>query len=400
MTVSHFKKNLTFWFIFIVIMMTMMNNYLDHSSSVGGLELYSSVIGLWIYFVQIVIILILASTESQRIISIFTNPTVLLSTLILIYNFIISPYNPEYSLLLKYFGYIVATAFGASIANSYQLKLPKSLLYGLIFIPLIIVAFFDNSVIKNSFFPNTNNFVFWGAVVSLLYYISSQNKKRFRNAIMILLLYILVGSTIGILVAFFLSIIILNIKSPKLIIFTGISIIALLVCIKYSDISVFARIRGMVGAMSAVTMEDLRNIEDLNIYQFNQYSSYENRDDGGSALWRIKQWTGMLLAFFRNWKSSFILGLGDSFTVSTTGHYPHNDIFKILCEYGLVVFSTFMFHMYKAFKQIKRDPSIYIMLTIFIYHFSENLIHTFPTSFIFYFAIGYAYNRVKNRQTI
>lgn len=383
--------NRVFWLIFIVLLGTMIDNYFTTSNT-------AIILGL--YILQGIIIIKLAFNENERLISFISKPLVLISTLLIIINFAISPYESEFPLLFKYFGYIVAVAFGIGAAESRQLKLPKILLYGLVFLPLILVAFFDTSSIKNTFFPNTNNFVFWGACISLLYYIASQDKNRFRNSMIILIMYILIGSTIGIIVALLLSIIIINFKKPKYLIFTLTSITILLICIKYSDISVFARIRGVIDTMSVVTAQDLRNIEDLNIYELNQYSSYGERADSGSALWRIKHWIGLLTSFFTNWETSVFVGLGDNFTMSHTGHHPHNDILKILCEYGLIILFSYIFYLFKAYKYIKYDKSVYIILTILIYHFSENLIHTFPTNFIFYFAVGYIYKRVSRHQTV
>ena len=147
--------------ILIVILLTLVNNgYLD-----------SNLISTIIYAFQVLIVLILAFKEKKRLLSIFTKPLILLSSIIVVLNIGFSGFEPELSLLFKYFGYIVALCVGIDVAKVVDFRLSKILTIGIVLVPLFMVAILDNSIFKNTFFPNSNNFVFWGAVSSFLYYI-------------------------------------------------------------------------------------------------------------------------------------------------------------------------------------------------------------------------------------
>ena len=372
--------NNIYWGILIVILLTLINN--------GYFE--SGVISIVIYAIQMFMIMSLALKEKGLLSRIFNKPIILLSAIIIIANILSSTYDADYSLLIKYFGYIVALCVGFNTANNINIRLSNTLLIGIVLVPLFMVVVFDKSPVKDTFFPNTNNFVFWGAVSSLLYYISSSNKRKYRTAIIILLAYILAGSTIGIVLALMAAITFVNVKSIKSFAFVSFTFIILILLVSYSDIAIFTRIRAVIQTLSYADIRSINDIENLNLYELNQYANAGERSDNTSALWRIQQWLGLISAFFNKWYYTLLVGLGDNYTTYKTGLPPHNDFLKILCEYGVIVFIAYFKYIIRAIRILYNSNYIYIVLTIVIFHFSENLIHTFPTNFTFYFCIGYA----------
>lgn len=372
--------NNIYWGILIVILLTLINN--------GYFE--SGVISIVIYAIQMFMIMSLALKERGLLSRIFNKPIILLSAIIIIANILSSTYDADYSLLIKYFGYIVALCVGFNTANNINIRLSNTLLIGIVLVPLFMVVVFDKSPVKDTFFPNTNNFVFWGAVSSLLYYISSSNKRKYRTFIIILLAYILAGSTIGIVLALMAAITFVNVRSIKSFAFVSFTFIILILLVSYSDIAIFTRIRAVIQTLSYADIRSINDIENLNLYELNQYANAGERSDNTSALWRIQQWLGLISAFLNKWYYTLLIGLGDNYTTYKTGLPPHNDFLKILCEYGMIVFIAYFKYIIRAIRILYNSNYIYIVLTIVIFHFSENLIHTFPTNFTFYFCIGYA----------
>ena len=308
--------NRIYWGVLLVILLTLINN--------GFLE--SGVISLIIYAIQVLMIVLLAFKEKLLLFRFFTKPLIFFSTIILVTNLFLSNYEAEYSLLIKYFGYVVALCVGIDVAKSVDVKLSKNILIGIVFIPFLMVAILDKSPVKDTFFPNTNNFVFWGIVSSFLYYVTSSHKKKFRNSLIIILSYILVGSTIGIVMAFMLTIVLVNLKNLKSIILILVVLVLCFLLISFSDIAIFVRIRAVIHTLSYVDINNLKDIENLNLYELNQYANAGDRNDNTSALWRIQQWLWLITAFLENWYYAILIGLGENFTTFKTGLPPHNDL--------------------------------------------------------------------------
>lgn len=62
----------------------------------------------------------------------------------------------------------------------------------------------------------------------------------------------------------------------------------------------------------------------------------------------------------------------------------------ILSEYGLIVFLIFVKIVIKAFHSVKRQEVRFLVVAIFCYYFTENLINSFPQNVILYFVLGYS----------
>lgn len=323
----------------------------------------------------------------------------LFAVIILSVNTIITPYTNGFSWLLKYIGYFVFFIYGKNMGDKgYELTCNKYLLYIMILVPLITVFLFDNSDIKNRFFPNSNSFVYWGICMSLAYLLVNEHtKKSLKIAFTILIAYCLVGTSLGILVAIFLSTIMLNYKKINpifLIIFATLIILG----IAYIDIPVFERFRDVFNVFQALSLNDFINAQDVNYYELSQEVTSSGRSDNASFLWRISQWSTLLKEYFSN-LLYIPFGMGLDWSMDFTGLPPHNDYVKILVEYGCIFSIIFIIGVKKVYNVVKHNMAIYLLLPIFIYHFTENLLGNFPQNVFFYTSLGYYYS-LNNENTI
>jgi hypothetical protein len=318
---------------------------------------------------------------------------------------LLSKYDSEPVRLLKFFGYVLIAIYGYQLGTSSPFKVNDKLLKSIVFIPLILVAFLDKTPVKNMFFPNSNNFVFWGLAMALLYYVSGKNddtRHIFIKSLLVFGLYVTVGSSLGVIVAFMLGVCVLNIRNVKLISIALFSALALIPVILYSDIPVVVRLRNTIEVFTLVDWKSMANIEnflDLNLYELNSgVSTTEGqRNDNTSAIWRIQQWITIMYYYLQEWWYSIFVGLGDNFATKKTGLPPHNDFLRVLCEYGIFVFAAILSYVVKALKTVRKEPIAYFLFAIFFYHLTENLIDTFPTCCIYYLILAYSYSCIKNK---
>ena len=375
--------------------LTMLNNAYLQLSAVNAV----------IYLLEIILIGYLASNNIKSLMGIiYFNPMVLFSILILILNVAFSKYDSDPVRLLKFLGYILISIYGYKLGKQDSFAVNRTLVNLIVFIPLLLVGLFDHTPIKNMYFPNSNNFVFWGLVVSLLFYLSGYNKGSkniFIKSLLVFLMYVLVGSSLGVIVAFLLGVFVINIRNTKLMAIALLSCVAFIPIILYSQIPVVVRLRNTFEVFTLVDWKSMSNIEtflDLNLYDLNSgISTVEGeRNDNTSAIWRLQQWINIIFSYFREWWYSIPFGLGDNYSTKVTGLPPHNDFLRILCEYGIFVFATMMSYVIKAMRVIRKEIIAYFLMAIFFYHLTENLIDTFPTCCIYYLILSYSYSSIIN----
>lgn len=336
-------------------------------------------------------LIVFALVRSSRKGFFFKNIAVLSCAIILIVGYVASPYEPHYADLIKFFGYLCCYMYGASLAKKYShVKIYKLLAFLLIFTPVVIVALFDHTVDKNLFFVNPNTFVYTGLSMGLLYSLLYIGKK---NAIIhswgIVLFYVLICTSLGVLFAIVSSYLILNFKKNHLP-YLVIGSIALIMAVSFVDIPLFIRFRDVMNLWASMSYSDWKNLQDINIYELSQsVDVVGERTDNTSSIWRMSHWIGIFTAFISSWWH-IPFGMGENFARSEFGNAPHNDYLKILVEYGLVVFCFFIKLVKKAYVSLKDNKAlIYFVLPMFLYHFTENLIDTFPPNVILYFTLGW-----------
>ena len=310
-------------------------------------------------------------------------------------NFSLSPYSPRYSLLLKFFGYMTFFIYAKYFCEKgYNFRCNNFLLYTMIFIPLIVVLLFDKSPQKSTYFPNSNMFTYWGISMSLAYLLlKGINNKTKKVAWVILLAYLLVGTSLGILLAVAISALLLNIKRVNIFLLIS-SVVAVLLCVIYIDIPIFARLKDSFSIFQSLTWEDFTNPENVDFYALQTEHSSSGRTDNASFLWRIMQWTILVTGYIKD-VICIPFGKGVDWSIAYTGKPPHNDFVLILVEYGFVIFLIIIGAVRKVFKKIKNFDIIYFILPIFIYHITENLLDTFPQNIFFYLSLGYYYSLSK-----
>lgn len=373
----------SFYLLFITITAMMNNSIFDNS-----------IVRLIIYITEVIfIVYIYNKSKAARKYS----QSFVCFSIFMIISFIISYKTANYVNLLKYAGYSLVFYYGKKCCSYNRLSVNKYILFLLITVPLLLVFFFDHTPKRTLFFPNSNNFTYWGICIALFYYITGNGgKNRFNYSLIILFMYLAVGTSLGILVAFICSILIINRNNIRLIlaamIFLGMGILLTF----YTDIPLFLRLQNQITVLSSLSLYDWMHLGDLSMYEVQQNLSLNelSRDDNTSALWRFQHWAFILTEFFRHWYYSFIVGLGDGYFKTLSGP-PHNDYLRVLAEYGFIVFLIILKWIKKLFKYISSNKSFYFVLTILIYHFTENLVETFPASCLFYFSLGYIYYHNK-----
>lgn len=363
----------------------MLNNYNDSST----------VIKYSLYAAEIIFIAFLHDFTISKGYTLFANRKFLISLTIVALGMVIFNNNPDYSNLMKFFGYGCCFYYGCYSAG-YGIKLSRATLYGLVFLPLLIVALGDHTEAKSLFFPRSNTFVYWGLCCSILYYtVSQSNPKALLIAFGIVCAYILVGSSLGVVVALILSVLIINRKNKKLICMSFLGGGLILFCILYSDLPIFSRIRNVIDIWQSLTWDDWKNISQINLYELQSANAAEEgmRNDNTSSIWRFQHWIKLIADFFSNIEYSPFVGLGDNYAAFYHVLVPHNDWLKLLVEYGLFVFVTVIYWVNRFCKIIHKELIYYLFLTAIIYHMTENLITAFPANCILYICAGYWYKK-------
>lgn len=319
-------------------------------------------------------------------------PIVLICLLIICLNFIFSPYDPRYSLLIKYFGYFTIFTLGKKFAvTEKKLSCNTFLLYLLALLPLLIIGFFDKSIMKTTYFSNNNVFVYMGLCVSIFFILlKGTDLKSLFYSLCILSSYILVGTSLGILVAIFGAFFLLNIRKENFFMVSFFAICFILI-ILYSNMSVFVRIRDTISIYKALDWYDWTHLSELNFYELQQsVVTMGVREDNTSSLWRLLHWIELLKDYFTH-PFHILFGLGADYSISKTSQAAHNDYIFLLTEYGLIIFYFIINGIVKIFKRLQSHKNFYLILAVIFYHFTENLIDTFPPNCLFYFTLGYTY---------
>lgn len=365
----------------VIILLTMLNNSILDSSTFMYV----------LYLIEIIFIIYLFHLVIKFEFSIINNNSVLVCFSVLFFSFLLST-EPVYSNLLKYIGYLLSVNVGMALAfRRKQIKPSNIVLFSIIITPLILVLLFDKTINKCLFFPASNTLVFWGLCVSLLYFKCKGDNSIIKCGI-ILLAYVFTGSTLGVIVALALSIVFLNRKNVKLISITLLLSLILLLMIMYSDFSIFKRIRNVIDVFNTMTINDWKNLRDVDLYTLQSLNAVEEgeRGDNTSAIWRFQHWLILIDDYLKYWYYSFFVGLGDNYSKMETGLKPHNDYLRITIEYGLIVLFIVLSWLIKTYRVLKRKRIIYFILPAFIYFSTENLIDSFPANCILFLCIGHS----------
>lgn len=332
-----------------------------------------------------------------------TSKTVILCFVILAVNYMVSPYEHSYVDLLKFFGYLCLYLYGYSLAVKYdRMKVNKLYLSSLVIIPAAIVLFFDSSLLKNSFFVTSNVFVYTGLAMGLYYLlINYGGEKSFWLAWIIVGVYVLICTSLGVIVAIFMAFLILNFKSSH-VIYLVLGSFVLISAVLYVDLPIFVRFRDVIMVWTSMSADDWKNIQDIDLYQLGyRVNTVGERGDSTSSIWRLSQWMGLFMSYISNIES-VPFGLGVGYSVDRTGYMPHNDYIRILTEYGIVIFSCFLKFVISVYRRMKMEKMlIYFILAMFVYFFTENLIHIFPPNACLFFTIGWCMSKcVKNKRPV
>lgn len=379
------KKNINAFV--VLVFLALISAMLSHAYDNSALKMLSLGVNV------LIIAQALAITGVKKIIAILNKPVVVVCTLILCINFILSPYEPRYSLLIKYLGYFSVFCAGRKLAiQGYGVECRNIELYALIAIPLLVVALFDRTDMRTTFFANSNVFVYMGLCSAMFYmFLKGIGRKAICVTVCILLAYVLVGTSLGVIVALVGAFFILNIKRINIAIILLIGLVIVLF-VSFSEISVAVRIRDTIAVYQALDWYEWTHLHDINFYDLQQrVNTTGPREDNTSSLWRIAQWSGLLTEYIK-YPQNIPFGIGADFSIAKTGLPPHNDHLIILVEYGVIVYGAIFKGIVKVHRRLRNEKIYNLILAVIFYHFTENLVDTFPPNCLFYFMLGYLYN--------
>lgn len=329
----------------------------------------------------------------------YTNKRVVILFILLTVNILLSPHDPLYPRVIKYIGYLGSFAFGYVICDrKIKMTCNKLLLLSLCLLPLVLVAFFDNTPHKNLFFPLSNTYSFFGLCCALfIYTIYSNNKNMFKWSVILLMAYIVSASTLGIIAAVILAILIIHKNNTKLIFITFIMVVITVICVMKIDLPVFLRIRDVISIATSLSWYDWTHLKDMDFYAVSlQTDMLSDRNDNTSFLWRLAHWQRILDGFLDNWWYSILFGLGDGYANAKCGNFCHNEFLKFFAENGIIVLGILMSWVKIVHRKLQGFRVYYFILAIICYHITENLIDSFVACVLFYFSLGYWIKRVEN----
>lgn len=385
-------------FIFIICVVSTLSMFNNRLISSGGLK--SAIYALILFFIFWLWNLIFKQRQRKKKEKMYSmNKYIFFALFFVAISFIVgTPYSPSYSLFLKYIGYILCFYFGVYIIeNGIPLKVNAGLLCFTLFLPLFLVGIIDKTPHKIMFFVLSNMYSYTGLAFSFLVYtVCGTNSKSFYWGLALLFAYILSCSSLGIVVAFVLALLFINRRNVRLMVASLIILTIIVLAVFYSNIEIFKRIRDVINIFLSLSAYDWMHLRDLDLYRVGQRVVQESgRDDNTSAIWRLIHWSALVEDFLKNWYYSFVLGLGDNYAHKVLGNYPHCEYLRFLCEYGFIVFAIMMKWINNLRKVVKKDKSVYFIVTFLFYCITENLIDTFVANAVMFFCIGVNYTRCK-----
>ena len=361
--------------------------------------LQSNIVNLTMYLIESLLIFWLTIYILVKNPCFFTNYIIVISFFLIVSNFLFSSTLNEPSLLLKIWGYLCTFGFGVIIAKENRtIYTNKILLRFLIFFPLLLVLFLDKTPSKEMFFSDGNMYTLYGVCCSMLYYVCNENEAHvFKKSIGIVIAYLAVGSSMGIIVAFLLSAILINKERRNFI--KGLLLLAIIIVlfVVLVDIPITYRIKNTFDIFSSLSLDEWKNLGDVNLYDLQMENPVEdgNRSDNTSAIWRMKHWLIIVVDYINNIPFCLPFGEGVDYISTKFGKAPHNEWLRILAEFGVIIFTCCMLGAIKLYKRLKNSNIAYFIMPFIFYMLTENIVETYINCSIFFMVAGYSFFHVK-----
>ena len=203
------------------------------------------------------------------------------------------------------------------------------------------------------------------------------------------------GAVVGLLGGFVLSLV----RRPLFLLVAALSLAALLYLSVLLDLSFLTRIKGAAAILIEISKVNFYDtLVSMDFAEAAELAGGNHYD--ASIFWRLKQWLDIVLEMLANPLQLFLgFGFSASETVTFSEKLPHNDWLRILFEGGILSFFLFSIMVLVGLsdvKQLGRDAYV-LALGVFIFMLSENLINNFLFSFVLFFALGLARQKVHQR---
>lgn len=292
---------------------------------------------------------------------------------------------------IKFTSYVLLFIFGY-LAGKYNIRVyvnDKKIL----FLTIIIVGYFivAHTGTGGGFFELKNTYVYFGLVMALIYYCSHlNNPKVIRNTLVILFLFVLSATNLGIVAAICISYAIYSLDSPKKIAGTFALFTIGVLFITSIDIPLFVRIKSVYTLASNIPVSELSNLQNTTTFELiKEYGSGVEDEGDSSFLFRLVHWTKILMAYTNADFFNILLGHGDLTVKENFGLQSHNEYIKIIYENGIVILICFICFIRFVLNAIKPLKLRYVVFSPFVYFFSENLLLFSFCNFFIFLIVGY-----------
>lgn len=279
--------------------------------------------------------------------------------------------------------------YWAARSCSGDLRAPNLLMYGIGFVPVLLLLLggsrvFDESPVRWSYFPNKNTAaLFYTAVIFAL----SVSNTRFKLALQIGV-SVLSGKAGILLASLFASILSGAVRfKPSTLIAVAFALIAFAALVVFGTLDRQLTVIGnFVG--------DISNSGIATIAHSNFTTLSQTRGQDLSAYFRIIHWNEIITFYAKSGMPTWIFGYGGGFTPQITSLHlvPHNDYLKSLVEFGMVPFVFFCGLIVVAIAGLKNRVHRALFLVVAINFFTENLLTNFASMAIMFGYSGLLYN--------
>lgn len=303
---------------------------------------------------------------------------------------------------MKYISYLISFLFGyVTCCMGININCKKWIMFVIIFVPILHFVFIAHGE-GGGLFDLANTYVYYGLSVSMIYYILNiEDGKVIRRSYIIILLFILTATKLGVVFAFFLSLIFYSIRRSKNILFIVFISMFSIITITYIDLPIFVRIRNVFDLASSIPLEEYVNIGDSSTNEIGKtYGNNESGENDTSFVFRLVHWSRIMTFWINSDFLHLLFGYGDMYAKEKFTFQPHNEYVKLLFENGILVFAMFIVFVKKTFEWLCIYKIRYLFFAPLAYFFTENLLYFTTMNVAVFMSLGYLACNVNQNNII
>lgn len=246
-------------------------------------------------------------------------------------------------------------------------------------------------------FDIPNTYVYYGLSVAIMYYLCNYNKKNaMKTTWLILGIYILSATKLGIVVAFVISVVLYSLRSVHQLFLSALLCLIGIIAIKYIDFPIFIRIRDVYEFASSIPLDAYKTIGDSSAYEIGEMYGKNGGDSDTSFVFRLVHWTRLLTYWIESTPIHLLFGYGDMYAKENFRLQPHNEYVKLLLENGVLIFMLFVSFIVNAFKKLRVLKCRYLLIMPLVFMFTENLLYFSVMNLFVFMSMGYFISYSEN----